>query len=281
MPLRDLQPPSEAADDALLPTRHDIGGLAFPRSALRVLAACASPASSCPDLPFRDRVAERVFEAVGGREDAFNPSELACTAFRALLIDRLARLFFARHPDGLGVGVWSMLGTRAHRVGSSRWTDVDTPSVAHLRRQLVPRRNGWTQLEACFCHGSWLDALDGQERRPMLFILDESPLPLPLEVVSRFFDQVSARAAPGTELVVAFDAQAPLLPSAPRLLSPALELGADAVSGGDSWTRYPRLRWIDDDDAYPDDIGVALTGVNVVAQHYGGSVPALAHLRVW
>lgn len=254
--------------------------LTLPRSASRVLAACASCSSLCCELPLRDPVAERAFEYLGGRRDHFSPSELRCAAFRTHVIDQLALDYFQRTPQGLGVGVWPLLGTRAHRLDGRPWVDVDPPSMAKLRTHLFPERPRWLQLGSCLCNSAWIDAVHGRSGRKLLFVLDESVLPLGGNAMMLLLDGLSGRAAVGSEVLLAFDAHAPLRPSLPLRRGATLELVLRDAAGQESIVRYPRLRFFDE-ERYPEELGTSFAGVNAVARlHHGIDAPALAHLKV-
>jgi O-methyltransferase involved in polyketide biosynthesis len=254
--------------------------LALPRAAGRVLAACASCASLCPDLPLRDPLAERVFGYLGGRLEQFSASELRAAAFRAHVIDQLATDYFQRTPGGLGIGVWSLLGTRGHRLDQSRWVDVDPPSVAKLRSHLFPERPRWLQLGSCLCNPAWVDAVRGKSARKLLFVVDESVLPLCGNAMMLLLDGLSRRASAGSEVLLAFDAHTPLRPTLPLRRGPALELLLRDAGGNESIVRYPRMRFVDE-DVYPEELGRGVAGVNAVARlHHGVDAPALAHLKL-
>jgi O-methyltransferase involved in polyketide biosynthesis len=254
--------------------------LALPRSAGRVLAACASCSSLCPELPLRDALAEQVFGYLGGRLEQFSAAELRCAAFRTHVVDQLAADYFQRTPGGLGVGVWSFLGTRAHRLDQSCWVDVDSPSVAKLRSYLFPDRPRWLQLGSCLCNPAWVDAVHGKSGRALLFVVDESVLPLCGSAMMLLLDGLSRRARAGSEVLLAFDAHTPLRSSLPLRRGAALELVLRDAAGQESVVRYPRLRFVDD-DLYPKELGTSLAGVNAVARfHHGIGAPALAHLKL-
>ena len=87
--------------------------LTLPRAAARVLAACASSRELCVELSFHDPLAERIFTCLGGDSECFSPSELRCTAYRAQLVDHLARHFFARQPHRLLMLQLDQVGRRA------------------------------------------------------------------------------------------------------------------------------------------------------------------------
>lgn len=254
--------------------------LALPRSAVRTLAACASSSELCPELELRDRVAARLFADLGGSREAFANGELRCAAFRSQVVDQLAQNFFERHPGALGVGVWPVLGTRSHRLGSERWLDVDAPPVAELRRKFLPARAGWSQQASCLCNAAAIVSMAGASKQPRLFVLDESVLPLNAEVMGGVLDAISREASSGSELVLAFDARAPLRPVLPFRAKPALELVMRGPAGEETLARYPRLRFAGS-EGYTEGLRCSLEGINAVATLQGGiGAPALAHLEL-
>jgi O-methyltransferase involved in polyketide biosynthesis len=242
--------------------------LHFPKAAVRVLAACAASNEPARELPFRDEWAGRVFARLAGDASDFSASELRSAALRTHAIDRLAQDYLARTPGALGVGVWSLLSTRAHRLHEARWIDVDSPQVARLRRFVLPDRPGWLQLATCACRSHWVDAVCGTGNRKLLIVVDESVLPTPGEVVMRLLDDISRRVAAGSELIMAFDEQAPLRRAQPGRASSVLELSVAEASGGISTVRYPRLRFVDGNST-----GSAQKTLD-------GAAPGLAHVRL-
>lgn len=197
------------------------------------------------------------------------------------MVDWLVQHFYARvGPRAVGVGLWSILGTRSHRIGSMPWIDVDAPEVAAFRRELLPERLGWLQIGTCLCNGSWLTAVCGHARRKLLFVLDESILPLRQDALTQFLDDVSRQAQAGSELILAFDAHTPLRPARPLQRSSALELAIPDSSGASTLIRYPRLRFVDE-DSYPERTRTSFAGLNAVSRsRHGIDMPALAHLQV-
>lgn len=254
--------------------------IGVPRAAVRVLAACAAAEDLNPELELCDPFARRALRELEGDIGSFSEVDLRCTAFRASIIDALARDFFARMPTALGVGVWSYVGTRGHRLHEFPWVDVDAPDVAELRRHTLPPRPGWRQVGTCLCQPTWLDAISNDPRRKLLLVLDESVLPTVPSGLMRLLDDLSMRLARGSELVLAFDDNLTLRPASPGRPGSALEVIVPEAPGGQQVARYPRLRFVDD-DSYPGNLGSTIAGLNAVASYYDGvSIPALAHLRV-
>jgi hypothetical protein len=256
--------------------------VSVPRSAARVMAACATAPDLCPELPLLDGLARAAFERLGGNLADFNQVELRSTAWRTFVVDCLARDFSARAPDGLGVGMWSLLSTRGHRLVDMPWVDVDAPDVAKLREFVLPARCGWAQVATCLCDPSWFDAVCEGRARKALFVLDESVLPMAAGALTLVLDQISERAASGSELLLAFDASAPVRPASPHS-GAALEMVSREASGSELTARYPRLRFIDS-DVYAGGFGVRLAGLPALptlpSLQAGVAAPALAHLRI-
>lgn len=270
--IADVGPHS--TDEPLAPNvaRPGVSQLAVPRAAVRQLAACAKSAELAPELLLHDEHASRLFRELGGAFENFGTGELRCSAFRTSVVDQLAGSFFSRHPGGLGVSLWPVLGTRAHRMCSHRWLELDAPAVAALRERYLPARPGWTQLASCLCGAGKVAAgLDGAE--PCLFVLDESVLPLCVEVLQRVLDSICAHARPGSELIIAFDERAPLQASR---TGGALEL---PLGDAGELARYPRLRFVDR-ALYESDLQSSLCGVNAVSRLQSGRAPGLGHLFI-
>ena len=254
--------------------------LALPRSAVRALAASATSSELCPELNFQDSAAERLFAELGGNRSAFSNGELRCAAFRTQVVDQLTENFFERNPSAWGVGLWPLLGTRSHRFASQLWVDVDAPPVADLRRRFLPSRRGWLQQASCLCNAAWVDGLGGGPNRQRVFVMDESVLPLTAEVMMRVLDTVSRGGAAGSELIVAFDAQAPLRQVQPFQRKSALELVLSSATGAEERLRYPRLRIVDP-ESYGEQLRTSVDGINAVARLQRGiGAPAFMHLQL-
>jgi hypothetical protein len=243
--------------------------LCLPRAAVRLLAACAKSEELCPELALGDALAASFFADLGGSAESFGVGELRCAAFRAWVVDQLARGFFERQPGRTGVSIWPMLGTRVHRLRAYSWLELDAPPLAALRERYLPARDRWTQLASCLC-GAGQAAHSVGPPGPRLFVMDEAVLPLQAEAMTRLLDSLSAHAACGSELIFAYDSCTPLRASHRGALE--LELGTELV-------RYPRLRFVDD-SRYPDELRNSLCGVNAVARLQGHDAPSLVHLVV-
>lgn len=262
------------------PALSGLSQLALPRAAVRTLAAAATSAELCPELGLHDPAAARLFTELGGNRSAFGTGELRCAAFRTQVVDQLTENFFERNPRALGVGLWPLLGTRSHRFGSQLWVDVDAPPVADLRRRFLPSRPGWLQQASCLCNAAWVDGLGGGPSRRRLFVMDESVLPLNAEVMMRVLDAISRGGGVGSELIVAFDAHAPLRQVQPFQRKSALELVFASATGAEQLVRYPRLRVVAP-DGYGEQLRTSVEGVNAVARLQRGiGAPAFMHLQL-
>jgi hypothetical protein len=270
------------ATDTQVPSSSPSGlsQLALPRAAVRALAAAATSNELCPELGLQDSAAVQLFAELGGNRSAFSNGELRCAAFRTQVLDQLTENFFERNPSALGVGLWPLLGTRSHRFDSKLWVDVDAPPVADLRRRFLPSRPGWLQQASCLCNAAWVDGLGGGQKRQRLFVMDEAVLPLNAEVMMRVLDNISRGGSVGSELIVAFDAQAPLRPVRPFLRKSALELVVLSATGTEELVRYPRLRLVDP-ESYDEQLRTSVEGINAVARLQRGiGAPAFMHLTL-
>jgi hypothetical protein len=253
--------------------------LCLPRLAVRALAACARSHELCPELGLRDAAAQGLFEELGGDSSIFSQGELRCAAFRTSVVDHMARGFFERQPNATGVGIWPLLGTRGQRLSVSRWVDIDAPPIAELRQRFLPRTTGWQQRAACLCSAACVD-FGGAAGGRALYVMDESVLPLNAEVMMRVLDAISQRATSGSEVVLAFDARAPLRPTSARDPRSALELLLQDPTQSAEIARYPRLRFVNP-AVYGEGLRTSLDGVNAVARlQHGLGAPAFVHLEV-
>jgi O-methyltransferase involved in polyketide biosynthesis len=124
-------------------------------------------------------------------------------------MDRYARDFLNRHPEGVVVHIGCGLDSRFDRVdyGHVEWYDLDVPDVIELRRKLIGDEGGRYHLLGCsVLEPAWLEAVRAYRGRPFLFLA---------EGVLMYFTEAQVRSLvlmlrdhfPGTELV--FDAWRP------------------------------------------------------------------------
>ncbi len=147
-----------------------------PRTLLIPLAARALAAECYPDLGFRDPDARRILDQLdpGARAFEHDAELIRPLAVRAREIDRMAREFFARNPDGLGVSLGAGLCTRFNRIdnGRLRWFDLDLPEVVAIRRALTTPHPRLTLAEGSMLEPGWLDACGWQAPRPVFVIIE-------------------------------------------------------------------------------------------------------------
>ena len=125
-----------------------------------------------------------------------------------------------------------------------------------------------------------MNGLAGGPNRQRLFVMDESVLPLTAEVMMRVLDNISRGGSAGSELIVAFDAHAPLRQVQPFQRKSALELVLSSATGAEELVRYPRLRVVDP-DSYAEPLRTSVDGINAVARLQRGiGAPAFMHLQL-
>lgn len=250
--------------------------LSVPWPAVRSLLARGASATRFADLGFDDPLARRLAMKLGLRALGGSEVEQRAAVLRARCIDALANRFFELHPKGLGVGAGSHLETRAFRLASSpRWVDIDEPSMAEVRREVLPERAGYCQVGQSMAGSSWLDGACSARESAILLVLDDAWVASPARLEGAL-DQASERLPSGSEIVVVFDARSPLRPSRPLTPGSPVEL----LLGSNSATRarYPRLRFIEE-GRYVGALRAALGGINAFSQlHRGRRFPSIAHL---
>ena len=250
----------------------------LPRSAVRVLAACATAGDLTHDLLFHDPAAREAFLWLSGSPDCFSKPELRATLLRTFVIDHLAAAFGDRNPDALNVGIFPWLGTRSRRLRRARWVDIDAPPIAALRTHLLPQRPGLVQVACSPLDFKWVDAVVGSSPRQLFLVLDESAVDLPAKRRIRLFDELVSRVAPGSELTMAFDERWGLRPTNWTDPVSALEFVV-REPGGASVHRYPRLRLVDARE-YDETIRWSLVGLSSIARQRAGSrFVSVAHAR--
>lgn len=81
---------------------------------------------------------------------------------RAAEIDRLARDWLKRHPDGLVVSLGEGLDTQAHRVdnGVMRWLTVELAPAIALRKRLIPPCPRFRHVASSVMDPHWSDGIE-------------------------------------------------------------------------------------------------------------------------
>ncbi len=117
-------------------------------------------------------------------------------------LDRLARAFLADHPDGVIVDLGCGLDTRFERIdnGQCDWYGLDLPEVIELRNELLGESPRCHCIASSVLDLSWMDVLDSQAGRPVLFLAEAVLVYLEEADVRRLVQALAGR-FPGAELV--------------------------------------------------------------------------------
>jgi O-methyltransferase involved in polyketide biosynthesis len=113
----------------------------IPATMLVAASGRALSQQTCPELGFDDPAARRVLAAIGRDARALaSPETVRGVTHRSLWFDRVARNFFERHPEGIGINLGCGLNTNFDRIietagGRFSWIDVDLPESIAIRRR--------------------------------------------------------------------------------------------------------------------------------------------------
>lgn len=99
-----------------------------------------------------------------------SPSGALNIAHRAKKLDEVAQGFLARNPGGIGLDLGAGLDSRALRIASADWYDIDFPEVIEARRRLLPREATPHGTGADLTGPGWLEALPAD--RPAVIVAD-------------------------------------------------------------------------------------------------------------
>ena len=94
-------------------------------------------------------------------------------SLRAKKLDQVASEFLARHPDAVGLDLGAGLDTRFERLAPPAtvdWYDLDFPTAAAARKNLIPERPNVHVIGADVRDPDWLDAIPGG--RPAVIVAD-------------------------------------------------------------------------------------------------------------
>ena len=124
--------------------------------------------------------------------------------------DRLARAFLAEHPDGVIVDLGCGLDTHFERVDNRHveWYGLDLPEVIELRKELLDETPRSHFIGCSVLDFSWMDALNSQAGKPILFLAEAMLVYLEEADVKRLVQALAER-FPGAELVC--EAYAPVV----------------------------------------------------------------------
>lgn len=171
--------------------------------------------SQRPDALIKDEKAEALVQQIDYDFSRFRRLHLSeanrlAIILRSRELDRNARDFLSRYPDGVVVHIGCGFDTRFERVdnGQVEWYDLDLPNVVELRRQLIGGEEGRYHLLGCsVLEDAWLEAVSAHRQRPFLFLA---------EGVFMYFEATQVKSLvltlrdhfPGAELV--FDCYSPV-----------------------------------------------------------------------
>ncbi len=243
------------------------------RRDLAALVACAQARVRFPELSFADPMAEEILERLDVPKRTYDERELRGLTLLSATVDALARDFFARHPEGIGVALCPGLCTRFSRIdnGSLRWIDLDTPEVVALKRGLYLTPDRHVIATACSsCCPTWLSHLEGVHDVPLLVVAGESFSRMPRSSVDRFVTRFCAKAPSGTEWLLTVSEDLPARPSRSRMLEIP---GADGTVA-----KYPRARFVSP-SSYPLELEAQVAGLSGISRLFRGrGLPHVAHL---
>ena len=267
---------SSTAESASTPPSPTI---AVHRADVIDLVARAVARDRFPWLGFSDPAAVVMAEALDVDPRA-DDDVLRRSLVTTILVDSIVRDFFERHPDGLALAVWGGLCTRFWRIDNERlrWIDVDAPAVARFKAPLQPSCERHVVASSCSfeCQG-WLACLREARDIPTMIVAQGLRRRVRPAELDRFFVGAAEHLPRGVEIVIDYDASAPLRPA-------SLEAGGSCLDlplPDGSVARYPRLRFVDE-RRYPAELAHALSGLNGVSRLFRGrrGMSSLAHLHL-
>lgn len=183
---------------------------AVPSTLLIPLAARAHGARYFPWLDCHDAVAAGLLARLGTDVTATlgDPPTVLNVLWRTRAIREAGRVFFAQHPQALGVNLGCGLSHYFQWLdtGSNRWLDADLPEVMELRAQLLgPAEGRARQAVVDLSQPGWWQrlGLPGRGDSSPLWLVCEGVLmylePTQVQAVLREFAQY---APPGSRLVL-------------------------------------------------------------------------------
>lgn len=223
-----------------------------PETLLIPLVARARAREHFGHLGFVDPDAERILARLDADVRAFarDPFTQRVVIVRARALDAIARRFFMRHPEGLGVSLGAGLCTRFTRISprGGAWVDVDLPEVIALKRQLVEETSRYRLVAKSLLDPDWSEAIGWEPGRPILLVSEGVLLYLPPEGVRAFITGAAERFTSGG--AIAFDFIHPWLVKGAKL-QPSVRQTSATFGWGVKHARevaswHPRLEVIDE-----------------------------------
>jgi hypothetical protein len=181
--------------------RSRVEHVALPRASVTGLVACAWSRALFPELDFVDPDAEHIVQGLSLPGNDFPEPVLLGAAVRATAVDWLARAFFEQQREARGVSYYSGLSTRGLRLHSlADWTDIELPSVAHLKRALWPAKARFSIVGRSPGDPDPLGASRG--RLPVFAVLDEAWAACAPQDLDHALDVLGRNLPPGSEVVI-------------------------------------------------------------------------------
>ena len=161
-------------------------------------------------------VTQKSFDFTGVRQIPMNEALNVMRIMQTREMDRYARDFLSRHPEGVVVHIGCGLDSRFERVDNGRveWYDLDLPEIIELRRRFIGDEKERYHLLGCsVLEDTWLEAVSVHRlgnhpvgERPFLFLA---------EGVFAYFEEAQVKSLvltllnrfPGSEMV--FDVFSP------------------------------------------------------------------------
>ena len=161
--------------------------------------------SQRPDALIRDEKAVALVKRIDYdfSRFKFGEDDQVSIVLRTRELDRHARDFLAKYPEGVVVHIGCGLDTRFERVdnGKAEWYDLDLPDVIELRRKLIGDEGARYRLLACsVLDNTWLNTVSAHRQSAFLFLA---------EGVLQYFEEAQVKSLvltlkerlPGSELV--------------------------------------------------------------------------------
>ena len=240
-------------------------------------------ASQAPHSLLHDEHAERLVRLIDYDFGKLGVNEMVATsvALRARQFDRWTTAFLTQHPDAVVVHLGCGLDSRVYRVDplpTVSWFDIDYPEIIDLRRQLYPKRLGYTMIASNVLDPAWLTQIPVE--RPGLIVAEGLSMYLPPQHGPELFATVVSHFPTG-ELTL--DVQSPIAIKLQALNPVVRRTGSKLTWGVDDPHVFeragPRLHLLENRRAFDlTDAGDTLPGLYRFTLWLMRRIPVLANL---
>jgi len=193
-----------------------------------ITLGCRAKAShSFPELNFEDEAAEEMALAFSPQIDQYTGSKelIKSIVMRTAEIDECV-VQFASENKHLGiVSIGCGMCTRSSRLAGLsnkagwKWYDLDYPEIIELRNQHITPDADVTRIASAVMELSWIDAIQWEEQRAYLFIMEGVACYLPIQNIRElFFKLASIFQGHGPPVILIFDNLHPQLIEGQRLM---------------------------------------------------------------